>query len=49
MILVLILFMLSACTVSLNFINSSGKAEDVVDEEQVPENDISPELSVPTI
>ena len=41
--------MASACTVSLNFINSSGKAEDMVDEEQAPANDISPEISIPAI
>jgi hypothetical protein len=38
---------LPSCTMSVNMMNSQGKAEDVVDTDQKTDADVSPTLSIP--
>lgn len=45
--IVFIIFLMSSCTMSVNMMNSQGKAEDVVDTDQKADADISPTLSIP--
>lgn len=42
-----LLLLTSACTYSINNVQTEGKASDVVDETQTNEPDISPTLSLP--
>jgi hypothetical protein len=44
-----ILFLLTACTYSINQVHTEGTATDVVDENQTASPDISPNLQVPSI
>jgi hypothetical protein len=45
----LILFLLMAgCTYSITMVHTQGEASDVVDEQQTPSTQISPNLSVPS-
>lgn len=38
---------LTSCTLSLQTINTSGTATDLVDDEQKPQNTVSPTLNIP--
>jgi hypothetical protein len=42
------IFLLVGCTLSFNNICSIGKAQDVVDTEQDPTNDVKPNIQVPS-
>lgn len=38
---------LSSCTYSITMVHTEGNASDVVDEQQTPSTDISPDVSLP--
>ncbi len=40
------MMLLKACTVSISVVDTHGKAEDVVDTDQEPKNDIKTELDI---
>jgi len=40
---------MTSCTMSVNMMNSQGKAEDMVDNDQKADPDISPTLSIPAL
>jgi hypothetical protein len=40
---------LSSCTYSINMVHTQGEASDVIDEEQTPKTDISPDLTIPAL
>lgn len=40
---------MTSCTMSVNMMNSQGKAEDVVDTDQKADADVSPTLSIPAL
>ena len=45
--LMIICFILGACTISFQNISTHGTATDLVDENQSPTNTVSPDISVP--
>ncbi len=52
MVLVSIMFIfmvLTGCTMSVNMMNSTGKAQDMVDTDQKADGEVSPTLSLPVI
>jgi hypothetical protein len=44
---VILSFLLSSCTLSFQNISTHGTATDLVDENQSPQNDISPTITAP--
>lgn len=44
-----ILLFLASCTYSINMIHSEGSASDMIDEEQIPSADISPDITIPAV
>jgi len=40
-------YTMSSCTISVNCVRTQGTAQDVLDEEQSPVNDVKPELTIP--
>lgn len=40
-------FYLCSCTYSINMVHTEGQASDVVDEQQEPKADISPNINIP--
>ena len=47
--LILALFGLSSCTYSINMVHTQGNADDVVDENQKADADVSPEIHIPAL
>ena len=45
--LTLCLSLLSGCTYSITMVHTEGTATDVVDTEQTPRTDISPQVTIP--
>lgn len=40
-------YMLSSCTISVNCVSTKGSADDLIQEDQSPTNDVKPELTIP--
>lgn len=45
---IVLVFLLTACTYSIVLVHTEGSATDVVDSEQTPKTDIKPEITIPT-
>jgi len=45
---IVLLALLSSCTYSITMVHTEGTASDVVDEQQTPSTNVSPNVSLPT-
>jgi hypothetical protein len=45
--MIMMMVIMTGCTISMNMVNTKGTASDVIDETQAPTNDIKADVSVP--